>query len=112
MKRTSYFLSLSLFLLAFLATLDTLAWSEVNKNKDDIPMVSIDVTLDVENRRIKGKASTELPMEKPVRIHIGGVELDRVSLAGRTINPIIEDDSFSVVASGRNRLLRIQFHRD
>ncbi len=75
-------------------------------------MVSIDVTLDMENRRIKGKASTELPMEKPVLIHVGGVELDRVTLAGRTINPSIKDDSFSVAASGRNRLLRIQFHRD
>ena len=75
-------------------------------------MVSIDVTLDMENSRIKGKASTELPFEKPVRIHVGGVELDRVILAGQTINPSIEDDFFSVVASGRNRLLRIQFHRD
>lgn len=75
-------------------------------------MLGIDVTLDLENRRIKGKASTELPMEEPVRIHVGGVELDRVTLAGQTINPAIEEDSFSVAASGRNRLLRIQFHRD
>ncbi len=75
-------------------------------------MVSIDVTLDMENRRIKGKASTELPIEQPVRIHVGGVELDRVTLAGQTINPSIEDDSFSVLASGRNRLLRIQFHKN
>jgi uncharacterized iron-regulated protein len=112
MKRTSYLLSFSLFLLAFLTTFDPPAWSEVNKNKDDMPTVSIDVSLDIENRRIKGKASTKLPMEKPVLIHIGGVELDRVTLAGQTINPSIEDDSFSVVASGRNRLLRIQFHRD
>jgi aminopeptidase N len=112
MKKTSYFLSLSLFLLAFLAAFDPPARSEVNKNKDNILMVSIDVTLDMENRRIKGKALTELPMEKPVRIHVGGVELDRVTLAGQTINPTIEEDSFSVTASGRNRLLGIQFHRD
>ncbi|MBW2163355.1 MAG: hypothetical protein JRF43_02620, partial [Deltaproteobacteria bacterium] len=103
MKKTSYSLSLSLFLLAFLAAFNTPAWSEVNKNKDNILLVSIDVTMDMENRRIKGKASTELPMEKPVLIHVGGVELDRVTLAGQTIN---------LVASGRNRLLRIQFHRD
>jgi aminopeptidase N len=112
MKKTSYFLSLSLFLLAFLAAFDPPARSEVNKNKDNILMVSIDVTLDLENRRIKGKALTELPIEKPVRIHVGGVELDRVTLAGQTINPATEENSFSVTASGRNRLLRIQFHRD
>ena len=112
MKRTSYLLSLSLFLLAFLTTFDPPAWSEVNKNKDDMPTVSIDVSLDIENRRIKGKASTELPMEKPVLIHVGGVELDHVTLAGRTINPSIEEDSFIVMASAGNRLLRIQFHRD
>ncbi len=112
MKKISYFLSLFLFLLAFLAAFAPTARSEVSKNKDDIPMVSIDVTLDMENRRIKGKASTELPRGKPVRIHVGGVEIDRVTLVGQTINPTIEEDSFSVVASGRNRLLRIQFHRD
>ncbi|MCK4425979.1 MAG: hypothetical protein KAV69_04455, partial [Deltaproteobacteria bacterium] len=112
MKRTSYFLSLSLFLLAFLTTFDPPAWSEINKNKDNIPIVSIDVALDIENRRIKGEALTELPMEKPVLIHVGGVELDHVTLAGRTINPSIEEDSFSVMASARNRLLMIQFHRD
>ncbi|PXF58326.1 MAG: hypothetical protein C4B58_07170 [Deltaproteobacteria bacterium] len=112
MKKTSYFLSLSLFLLAFLAAFDTPARSEANKNKDNILVVSIDVTLDMENRRIRGKASTELPMEEPVRVHVGGVELDRVTLAGRTINPSIEDDSFSVTASGKNRDLMIQFHRD
>ncbi|MBW2349925.1 MAG: ChaN family lipoprotein [Deltaproteobacteria bacterium] len=112
MKKTSYFLSLSLFLLAFLAAFDLPAWSEVNKKKDNILMVTIDVTLDMENRRIEGKASTELPMEKPVRIHVEGVELERVTLAGQTINPSVEDDSFTVVASGRNRSLRIQFHRD
>jgi len=75
-------------------------------------MVSIDVTLDMENHRIRGKASTELPIGKPVLIYVGGVELDRVTLAGQTINPTIEEDSFKVVVSGRNRLLRIQFHRD
>ncbi|MBW1671006.1 MAG: hypothetical protein JRJ40_06305, partial [Deltaproteobacteria bacterium] len=112
MNKTSYFLSLSLFLPAFLAAFAPPAWSDVNQNKDNILMVSIDVTLDMENRRIKGKASTELPMEKPVLIHVGGVELDRVTLAGQTINPSIEDDSFSVVAFGKNRLLRIQFHRN
>jgi aminopeptidase N len=112
MKRASYFLSLSLFLLAFLTAFGPTAWSEVSKNMDDIPVFSIYVTLDIENRLINGEASTELPMEKPVRIHTGGVELDHVTLAGRTINPSIEEDSFSVVAPGRNRLLRIQFHRD
>jgi len=112
MKRALYFLSLSLFLMAFLSSFDPPAWSEVNKNKDNIPIVSIDVVLDIENRRIKGEASTELPMEKPVLIHIGGVELDHVTLAGRTINPSVEEDSFIVMASAGNRLLRIQFHRD
>ena len=112
MKKTSYFLSLSLFLLAFLTTFDPPAWSEVSKNKDDMPAVSIDVALDIENRLIKGEASIQLPMEKPVLIHVGSVELDRVTLAGRTINPSIEENSFIVAASGRNRFLRIRFHRD
>ncbi|MEA3386663.1 MAG: ChaN family lipoprotein [Thermodesulfobacteriota bacterium] len=67
MKKTLYFLSLSLFLPAFLASFATPVRSEVNKNKDNILMVSIDVTLDMENSRIKGKASTELPMEQPVQ---------------------------------------------
>jgi aminopeptidase N len=112
MKRTSYFLSLSLFLLTFLTTFDPPAWSEVSKNKDNIPIVSIDVALDIENRRIRGKTSTELPVGKPVLIHVEGVELDHVTLAGQTINPSIEEDSFIVMTSARNRLLRIQFHRD
>jgi len=112
MKKTSYFQPLFLFLLTFLAASDLLARSEVNKNGNNMPMVGIDVTLDIETRRIRGRASMELPSGKPARIHVGKVKLDLVTLEGRTINPFIEDDSFSVVASHKKRLLKIQFHRD
>jgi uncharacterized iron-regulated protein len=114
MKKTSYFQPLFLFILTFLALAasDLPAWSEVNKNRNNMPMVSIDVKLDMENRRIRGKASMELPEGKPVCINTGKVKLDRVTLEGQTINPFIEDDSFSVAAFHKKRLLKIQFHRD
>ncbi|MGB9496520.1 MAG: ChaN family lipoprotein [Dissulfuribacterales bacterium] len=113
MKKSPYFLSLFLFILAFLASFGTPARSEAGgENIDNIPIVRVNVILDVENRLIKGGISAQLPMGKTIRIHTGGVDLGRITLAGRTINPSIEEDSFTVAASGGNRLLRIQFHRN
>ncbi|OPL16334.1 MAG: hypothetical protein AVO38_08270 [delta proteobacterium ML8_D] len=112
MKKISCFQLLFLFLLTFLAAPDSLAWSEVNKNGYNMPMVGIDVTLDMETLRIKGTASMELPKGKPARINVRDLKLGLITLEGQTINPLIEDDSFSILASHEKRLLKIQFHRD
>ena len=98
-----------LFLLSFLlltAFFGSPAWS------DDIPLVNINVTLDLSHHRVKGESSTKLIQKRPAWIEVGAVKLDRVTLAGQVIKPDFKKGSFCIVAPAKNEILRIQFHKD
>ena len=105
MKKSSYLLS---FLLFFVATalFGSPAWP------DDIPLVNINVGMDLSNHRVRGEVSTRLIPKRPAWIRVGAVKLDSVTVAGQVIKPDLEKGAFCIVAPGKNEILRIQFHRD
>ncbi len=105
MKKSSCLVFLLSFLLAA-AFFGSPAWS------DDIPLVNINVTLDLNHHRVRGEASTRLISKRPAWIQAGSVKLDRITLAGQVIRPDLKKGSFCIVASGKNEILQIQFHRD
>ena len=111
-KKISHMPSFLLCLLTLILYSYSPAFSNIDTGGDDLPLVNIDVTLDIGHGRINGQASVKLPAEKSVCIHLDHVEPDRVTLAGQTIEPAIEDNSFRIMAHGKNSVLRIRFHRD
>ncbi len=82
------------------------AWS------GNIPLVNINVAIDLIHHHIEGRLSTRLIQKRPVWIRAGDVKLDRVTVAGQAIKPRLERGALYIAAPARNEILRVQFHRD
>ena len=78
-------------------------------NLIDLPRVKVEATISLEKKSLWGTAYVELPPKKVVWINVKNLKIKRVSLAGRLLEPEIEEHAFRVLSTAPRQTLKITF---
>ena len=78
-------------------------------SKNNLPKVSVRVTISPEDHTIFGKSVISLPRNKVAWIRVKNLALQKVVLGKKLIRPEVENGRFRVLSVGKNQVLEIRF---